>query len=376
MSMLAFLPWLDLDEDVRLPEFSLVRFERGRLPGGGIQATLDAVLELYVVGDNRPVPKATLFRLADRELTDDLTDDERGEAFALGELVSLAGLAAREFFAPFHYANRDNFTLVIQGFADPAGGVAVRSRRRDGSSSTYKTRGAARVRQPDHVVGTGGVRLDVPLLQALLKLRGTEEWPDFEESIFFFNRANTDSNDVFEQVEIISTTSAFERLLGCRSGKEQELAERFVDEWRQRRCLLPSRCPRIPTGQKQFAGKCIAEVWIRDFFRHRGNVGHGRKTTEHPALWSAEEHLILGAYAFPLLVKLVLAKRGLYALTPDDQADVDAFEELACAKLFAQIREKDREGREGELVWPWNQIRGQARWDAAFELLGDLHANI
>jgi hypothetical protein len=371
MGMLAFFPWLDLDEEVRLQEFSLIRFERGGRPGGGIQPTLDAVLELYVVGDDRPIPKATLLQLPGGGITDDLDDDVRNDLFALGELIALAGLAKRQYFAPFHYANRDNFTLIIQAFSDPTGGVAVRNRRRDGSTHAYKSRGGARVRRPDHVAAAGGVQIDVPLLEALLKLRSSDRWPDFEEAIFFFNRANTDGNDVFEQAEIVSTTSAFERVLGCRSGKEQELAERFVDEWRQSRCLLPSGCARIPAGQKQHVGKSIAELWIRDFFRHRGNVGHGRKQTAHPALWSAEEHLLLGAYAFPLLLKMLLNKLGLYRESWEEQVDVDVFEELACTKLFAEVREERDDGKEGQLVWPWGEIRGRARLRRALEIAFD-----
>jgi hypothetical protein len=118
MSMLAFFPWLDLDEELRLPEFSLVQFQRGRLPGGEIQTALDAVMEIYVVGDNRPVSKGTMVQLPGHTLTDDLTDDERSELFVLAELTALAGLAKREYFAPFHYANR---ALVGGGAPSPRG---------------------------------------------------------------------------------------------------------------------------------------------------------------------------------------------------------------------------------------------------------------
>ena len=366
--MLAFFPWLELDEDVSLPVGSLVRFDRGRRPGGQLQATLDALLAPFVVGADRPISKATLIQLPEHGLIDDLTEGERDEVFAVGELVAFAGLAAREYFAPFHYANRDTFTLVIQAFTEPGVGVGVRSRRRDGSSSTYVSPGAYRVRQPQHLAGTGGVRLDVPLLEALLKVREVGGWPELEEAIFFFNRANSDSDQIFEQAEIVSTTSAIERVLGCRGGTERELADRFTGEWKASRCLLPRESSRFPRDQEQFQHRSIAESWIRDFFRHRGNVGHGRKRTEHPAVWSAEEHLLLGAYAFPLLVKLILAQKGYYLGTWEDQLDVDVFEELACAQLFAQIPDPVEDDEEAHLVWPWHQIRGAAHLRRALEI--------
>ena len=378
--MLAFLPWLQLDADIRMPELTLLRFERGHKPGRGEQAAVDAILSAYVVGANRPIGRATLIQLPGHGLTDDLSDDERDELFALGELIAFSGLSARDYFSPFGYSNRDVFTLIIQGFGDPAGGVAVRSRRRDGSTMAYVSPGANLVREPHHVPGTWSTKLDEPLLQALLKTRGTGDWPDIDEALFFFNRANTDSDQVFEQAEIVSTISAFERVLGCRAGRENDLIDRFLVAWPAGSCMLPRHCPRIP-GEEKFQARPLVDSWLRDFFQHRGNVGHGRKRTAHPAVWTAEEHLLLGAFAFPLLVKALLAKRGDYAWTWDDQFDVDVFEQLACARLFKQVPEAEEPGdHAGEktpeaaapqipdedperrrMVFPWNVIRGEAK---------------
>lgn len=377
--MLAFLPWLQLEADLRLPEFALIRFERGLRPGGGDQMAVDAILSAYVVGANRPIGKATLIQLPGHGLTDDLSEDERDELFALGELIAFSGLSAREYFSPFGYANRDVFTLIIQGFTDPTGGVAVRSRRRDGSTLAYVSPGANLVREPHHVPGTWSVKLDEPLLRALLKARAADDWPDIDDGLFFVNRANTDNDQVFEQAEIVSTIGAFERALGCRGGKENDLIDRFLATWPAGSCMLPRLCPRIPIEEK-FQTRPVVESWLRDFFQHRGNVGHGRKRTAHPAMWTAEEHLLLGAFAFPLLVKVLLVKRGDYEWTWDDLFDVSVFEQLACARLFTQVPEAEEpeehtdeetpgptapvlpdEDLDQRMVWPWNVIRGEAK---------------
>lgn len=378
--MLAYFPWLQLESDLHLSEFTLLRFERGQRPGAGDQAAADALLSAYVVGANHPIRKATLIQLPGHGLTDDLTEDERDELFAFGEMVAFSGLSAREYFSPFGYANRDVFTLIIQGFTDPAGGVAVRSRRRDGSTLAYVSPGANLVREPHHVPATWAVKLDEPLLKALLKARAIGDWPDIDEALFFFNRANTDNEQVFEQAEIVSTVGAFERALDCRSGKENDLIDRFLAAWPAASCLIPRICARIP-AEPRFQARPVVESWLRDLFQHRGNVGHGRKRTAHPAIWTAEEHLLLGAFAFPLLVKALLAKRGDYVWTWDDQFDVQVFEELACARLFTEVPEAgELEERAGEgtpeidppqtqhedperrrMVWPWNVIRGEAK---------------
>lgn len=118
----------------------------------------------------------------------------------------------------------------------------------------------------------------------------------------------------------------------------------------------------------------IAEVWIRDFFRHRGNLSHGRRTTMHPALWTAREHLLLGAYAFPLLVKCLLARQGRYELSVEERCDVDVFEELACASLFEQEADEEQgHGGAGLLSWPWHRIRRDSKWKC---LGGQLWSNL
>jgi hypothetical protein len=49
-------------------------------------------------------------------------------------------------------------------------------------------------------------------------------------------------------------------------------------------------------------------------------------------LWDRLEHLLLGAYAFPLHIKSLLSERGLYMLTEEDQTRIDLFEWRARAK--------------------------------------------
>jgi hypothetical protein len=53
-------------------------------------------------------------------------------------------------------------------------------------------------------------------------------WQRFEEAVFWFNRANTDSPDTREQSEPVMMVGAFERVFGLHRGDEHELAEAFT----------------------------------------------------------------------------------------------------------------------------------------------------
>lgn len=226
--MLAFFPWLRLQEHPTVGPYELVPYSRGEQPAGegtSEQATLDSILEPYVSSRAEPSGRATLLRCDGGELTAELTKEQRQRMFEFSEVVAFAGLAAREYFR-HTYWNRDHFRFVIQGFRDPAGGAAILTRRRDGSTQSYWPREHYLVTRPIHV-STGTVSLDHAFLEALIGLRDAEDWTRYREAIETFNLANTDSVDLREEVELVLINGAFERLFDLHRGREAELAEAF-----------------------------------------------------------------------------------------------------------------------------------------------------
>lgn len=363
MSTLAFFPWFALDHEILVADRRLVPFERGDRPGGDVQPILDAVLAPYLEGENRPVHRAALLVPQGTDLTTDLDDESIAEHFALAELVAFAGLSGRTYFGiGSKYSNRDTFQLVIQHFTDPGGSVSVVSRRRDGSSQTLITRSQYKIRRPLSQAGVRESQLDEGILRTLVSLRKETDFAGLAEAIYFFNQANTDSDGISEQGETVSMVSAFERLLDCRTGKEDTLAERFTSAWRATTPVVPDTRDRIPPERR---GRSITESWIRDFFQHRGFHAHGRRDAKHAALWTPREHLLLGAYAFPLLLKQVLSARSQYVLSDNDRLDIDVFEQLTCARHFEPPADPDEMP-----TYPWNEIRGNAIWKRAWDKSG------
>ncbi len=229
MSALFFFPWLRLKREIMVGNFSLVRYSRGESPAGpgtAEQAIIDGVLKPYLEGPDQPITHATLLRSNKRGLFDELNDEERTGAFVFSELLSLSGIAQREYFRQVgQYCNRDHFRLIGQ--------------------------------------------------------------------------------------------------------------------------------------------------WIRDFFRLRGNMAHGKITSRSPQVWLTPVHLLLGSYVFPLLVKIMLQQEKIYQMGENDQFDIDVFEPLASEELFNSnhkrgdeyvwnkvIDEKRREQRVKNAVKYWESIQG------------------
>jgi len=358
MSMLAFFPWLEVSEPVTAGEFELLPFRRGVAPSGRgttDQAIYDRLLAPYHSG-GAPIGHATLARIAGDDLTRDRSDDERGALFVFSELLSMSGLAARDFFGlGLTYHNRDNFRLVVQGFSDDRGGAAITTRRRDGSTLNFWPGDDYRVQKPEHV-SLGRSLLDLELLKALLDSRESENWNSLYEAILSFNLSNTDSSDVSEHIEAVLLVGAFERLLGCHRGKEDDLVGRFVTILTPTENKQPGAVTFLGTSARRFRNSpTVRDMWIRDFFRLRGNLAHGKIQSLYQPVWGLRNHLLLGSFVFPLVLKLVLRAAGAYGLSLTDQEAIDMFEEQACHDHFAPVAD-----RNDSRSHPWNRVREEA----------------
>ena len=218
---------------------------------------------------------------------------EQDDLFIFSEIIAFSGLSQREYFGSgLNYTNRDNFTMVIQSFKNPSGGVGITTRRRDGYTSQFFSSKEYKVIRPIHVHSNliSIELIDNNLITALLKVKETKDWPCFEEAIFSFNRANIDSDQVPEQAELILLNGAFERIFNLNHGKSKELAEHFTSIFKPNYLVKTEECNRIPQDQWDKYNS-ITEFWINDLFILRGNLSHGRKTSTYKSIWTLKEHL-------------------------------------------------------------------------------------
>jgi hypothetical protein len=338
VSMIAFFPWLAIRETITVADYELRRWP-DQLDGDPCLSGIERILSPYYA-DEHPVRNATILRSYGRSVDADLTAEEREAAFVFAECLALAGLSARRFFR-HRYQNRDHFRLVIQSFKDDRDAIVIRARRRDGSSTDLNFADRTRFQKPAHVPLGFSNDVDVPLLESLLSLRSRqagEEWDRVHEAMVGFNLANTDSDDMRESVEGVLMIGAFQQLFGCSRTNEDGLASAL-------RIGLEPLHDRVPEAEPHLAVRAaelrnpttIREMWIRDFYRLRNAVAHGRVVaTSYRPVWSLRNHLLLGAYVFPLLVKKVAERAGAYVSTREDAISVDLFEVLAAEDHFAQ----------------------------------------
>lgn len=340
MSQLAFLPWIQLDHDVDLGSYQLLRYRREQLPAENReeQAVIDQVLEPFHGSGIHPIRRATIVTTSTRGLIEDLADEAREDLFYFGDLLAFSGLAGRRYFQ-HRYWNRDHFRLVLQSFVDPQAGIVLLSRRRDGSTTTLVARSAYRVSCPDHVYPTA-VSLDEPLLLSLLESRERDEWNRLRQGIVLFNEANTDRLEMPQASEMILVYSAFEQLLGLAGAGPRDVAVAFASLFDP-----DAECPRdewkIAEGNERAAALLdragsLREAWLQDLGISRGSLAHGHEGEAYPACWSPREHLLFSSFAFPLAVKRVLAGLQLYDMLDDDERLIEAFEFLLNERHFAE----------------------------------------
>lgn len=363
MGMLSFFPWLDLAEPAAVGGFDVAPLLRGEaLTEMATQEreAIDLLLEPYVVRGSEPVEKFAVMKLNSMGWLDELDDAQRREHFDFAELLAFSSLAARTFFPEPGlglYTNRAQFQLYIQRFEDPKGGVAVESRRRDGSNTNFVPRDSYRVHKPEHIVGGWHVPLDLSFLEALISSRAEGWWPPIWEGVLGYNLANTDSTELGASMELVLLNGAFERAFDLGHGRAKDLAVALISTIvpTERKSLSDcSRVAPLPAAGKTPKGEVVMGAWVHDLFDVRNDLAHGKAATQDRPIWEAHEHLLLGSVLFPLVVKTMLAERAKYEMTERDLELIDAFEELACEDLFRQPKQ-DVDGVPQE-PWAWNRV--------------------
>lgn len=121
--------------------------------------------------------------------------------------------------------------------------------------------------------------------------------------------------------------SAFERLLNARP-EAVDVATKLDQVCVPAVPVLASSSHRRSPRWTASAGSSLRFEWMREFYILRGAFSHGRRDVSMPLAWSVQEHLAAAAFVFPLLVKVLLSHSGHHSLTRQDQAKVEAFENI------------------------------------------------
>lgn len=183
---------------------------------------------------------------------------------------------------------------------------------------------------PEHLVSRADLEADLSFLTGL---RASDS-ADVAASITQFLLANSDSPEVSADVLSLATYAALERLVNANKDPGK-LLKRLLETLK-----AVDGSPVTPALRTEFAeldmpiGNEIFSAWLRDLYSLRVKAGHGFPTEGLQLGWSQPEHLMAGAFVYPLALKCVLAKAGLYRLADDDVAHILGLDGLLSDRPF------------------------------------------
>lgn len=348
MSMLAFFPWYKSIEKYEFEDFTLISSNHESLINNSdYQKIFSNVFKPYIINKKGPINSAMLLFLKDKLPFEDFADTERMYLFSLSEIIAFSNIIERKLFISIGpYCNRDDFQLVIQSFDSAHKGMSIYSRRRDGNKHSIYSGDNYQCLVDPHLNYNSAKPLNENIIKSLLNAQNTlnDKWALYSDTIFNFNHANSDNNNISPKEEAIMLLGAIQRILGCNSANIDELSSGLKDALTPESNLdlnLSNRYKHGPTNKDN--PTCLREIWIKDFYRARGDFAHGKGKTFKELTWTLNEHLLYASYILPLLLKLKLSEDNLYTMTELDLVDVDLFEEYLDIHPFNIIDEETQE---------------------------------
>jgi hypothetical protein len=385
MPMLAFLPWLTIKAPIVQGPFHVFAQGVGDEPPAGVGSSMSAktmgkLLSQYRESTNFPLRVVTVLQYNGRPLGEDFDEAARAAIFRFGQHLAVSGLSDRRFIGGFidEYTAAGHYQVVIQAFTEPyTGSVSLTHRRKDGQSSVMLGRSDVLFVRPAHLVNQGGPNINLGLLAALQSIQTLPQavHEHIDASVTQYLLANSDSPDVPLEVESIATYTALERvgdsdqsLKGIRKKLSTLLALTNGSPWTARL--------RDELGLPSDGEMPVLHTWLQQIYALRGNVAHGKPAHWAPQDWSQREHLVAGAFIYPLVLKCLLAQHKLYALNVEDVAWTLGLERLLTDRPFFDVSPTPQgveasPGEDGTLAVPNSARTYLTRWQLGVEAINN-----
>lgn len=245
------------------------------------------------------------------------------------------------------YINYNATDLHMQKVTENSDFVGVTLRKRDGYNDSIIGKKGVHFYCPPHVQTTPS-KIDKEFVTSLFNASKSDAWKSYEEAIFSYNLANTDSLSIMEQKELVLLCGAFERALLPKSNPDRSYdAEGFSKDFQEIFTHFPENKTVLDSSRSITRGsikKCLRKAWSWDFYTSRNELGHGKyKVGEHKQTrWDIKEHLLLATYILPLVIKIKLSNNNKYKLSEGDKNAIHAMDcILAKPDLF--IRNENTE---------------------------------
>jgi hypothetical protein len=346
---IALFPWLFLREPITLGRLTFLPFrdERGNVsaPLAMLAESLSTILRGYVDMHGEPIDNCVVVTHSGRNPVWDLEDDDHKLVSRCARILALSAISRSDYNSNIgHYANSTTFQFFRQRFTEPVTYIAFGVRRRDGSTTDAGYRhGEIKFSVPPQSKSLRETSIDVDLAIAIDQAveANSPTARRLVPALSFFNLANTDSDVMDMDAEVILFGSAFEQVLdayGARRFNEAvgQLLQPYASTTVEQALLsLPGI---VIEAQYEAAQRAwpVHRKWAQELYELRNNYAHGLDYDSRMWGWAPIEHVVMAAFAFPLLVKLMLSAEQHYRLTDDDDGKLAAIDKLLGTTRWAQ----------------------------------------
>jgi hypothetical protein len=332
----VFMPWVTLPRNVRVGRFRFCPLrlsEVATVVDQSMAPVVERALKCYVRRNGQPLESCTIVL---RVRGPQLWNIPRGHwnlAVDAAKKLALACLAEQRFFEG-HFSphlNATMFRIIGQGVSAGSDQIAPYFQRRGGGLQIGGLRFKDVVFQrPPQIEGTSCEAINERLLKALEKAERVKcsAAHAINSSLETFLLANAEAPDLDSDSCVTLSAIAFERLIEPTNNTAQGLASAFADHWAPFVRLTVANAKRIKPDQKYALEQHswpIHRKWMKELYEARSATVHRGPRSEFSKNWSAWQHLVLAAFAYPLTIKLRLAEAGLYS--PSDR-ELASFEVL------------------------------------------------
>ncbi|MDI1263439.1 MAG: hypothetical protein PS018_09305 [bacterium] len=335
----VFMPWVTLPHSIRIGRF---RFQPLRVNeidtviDREITDTIKSALNCYVRKNGKPIESCTMVFRSSGDRSWDIPRKSWDSAVGAAKTLALACLAEQRFFEG-HFSphlNATMFRIIGQGVSAGSDQIAPFFSRRGGGLQIGGLRFKDVVFQrPPQIEGTSCDVINEGLLRAIERATRTKcgAAQAILASLETFLLANTESPELDADSCIALSAIAFERLIEPSANTAQGLAAAFSDYWAPFTNLTVEKSKRTKPDDKYKlvqASWPIHRKWMKELYEARSATVHRGSRSEFTKNWTTEQHLVIAAFAYPLVVKLRLAEEGLYSPSDKELASFETFDLL------------------------------------------------
>jgi hypothetical protein len=336
---IIFMPWVTLPESVRIGRFRFCPLSVKDLKSVvdlDMVPTIENALKCYVRKNGKPIESCTIVLRARHQQAWNIPREHWNYANNAAKILALVCLAEQRFleghFSP--HLNATMFHLIGQGVTAGSDQIAPFYPRRGGGLQIGGLRFKDIVFQrPSQIEGTDCRIINDQLLKALERARRFKapciDAIDSSLELFLLAHAETPELD-WDSCTMLSAIS-FERLLEPSKSSAQALASTFADHWAPFLRIRIANAKRVKPDQKFVSDQQhwpLHQKWMKELYEARSAAVHQGPRSEFSRNWSAWQHLVIAAFAYPLTVKLRLAEDGYYALSDRELGACDAIDQL------------------------------------------------